>query len=370
LIDRPYIWFGGKARCAHTVWAALGDVDNYVEPFYGGGAVHLMRPHAPRVETINDADGFVANFWRAVQAAPDEVAAVLDQPVNEVDLEARHRWLCCASTAAEVRASAWATPAARERLAGWLDEHGDKAGFLARMKEDPGHYDATRAGWWCWGLCAWIGRGWCEGEWWPGQPGASHGQGICDGANKRPHLGRSHGVHRKLPHFGGSRGVCAPSRAARVEWMRQLADRLRHVRVCCGDWARVVTDGATDHGSTVGVFLDPPYSAEAGRDNNIYRCEDLTVAHDVRAWCLQRTGQPRYRIVLAGYAGEGHEELERAGWRVVAWKAGGGFASFAKGANACKANAHRERLWLSPSCLPGAGEAVTAPLWAAARAPA
>ncbi|MEI8120358.1 MAG: hypothetical protein WCG68_05695, partial [Actinomycetes bacterium] len=33
--------------------------------------------------TLNDADGFVANFWRALIAAPDEVAQHLDWPVNE-----------------------------------------------------------------------------------------------------------------------------------------------------------------------------------------------------------------------------------------------------------------------------------------------
>jgi hypothetical protein len=131
--------------------------------------------------------------------------------------------------------------------------------------------------------------------------------------------------------------------------MRALADRLRNVRVCCGDWERVCTDGATAHGKSVGVFLDPPYSAEANRCGDIYRVEDLSVAHRVREWCVARTDNHRYRIVLAGYEGE-HDELERLGWRVVAWKANGGYASFAKGDKQGKVNKHRERLWISPSC--------------------
>jgi hypothetical protein len=133
--------------------------------------------------------------------------------------------------------------------------------------------------------------------------------------------------------------------------MLGLRDRLRNVRVCCGDWARVCTDGATAHGKTIGVFLDPPYSAEANRHSSIYRTEDLAVAHRVREWCHQRTGQDRYRIVLCGYAGEGHEALEALGWRVIAWKAHGGYANFAKGNQQGKLNKHREMLWLSPSCL-------------------
>lgn len=34
----PFPWFGGKSRIAATVWEALGDVPNYVEPFFGSGA--------------------------------------------------------------------------------------------------------------------------------------------------------------------------------------------------------------------------------------------------------------------------------------------------------------------------------------------
>jgi site-specific DNA-adenine methylase len=328
----PYIWFGGKRKVSPIVWGALGDVDHYVEPFFGGGSVFLLRPHRPRLETINDYDGFVANFWRAVQADHVAVADALDWPVNEVDLEARHRFLC---------------------------RQPDKDEFLARMRHDAKYYDTKRAAWWCWGLNAWIGRGWCEGEYFPA--GGSHGSGVCDGANKLPHLGRSLGVHRQLPHLGNSgQGVHRqlPSTTDRREWltdwMRQLCDRMRGVRVCCGDWSRICTDGATAHGAVVGMFLDPPYSAEANRDAALYRIEDLTVAHRVRDYCLSRTGQDRYRIVLAGYEGE-HDELEQHGWRVVAWKANGGMANIARGDTQGKINTHRERLWLSPSCL-GGGE--------------
>ena len=73
----PFPWFGGKSRAAPLVWAALGDVSNYVEPFAGSLAVLLARPHAPRVETVNDADCYVANFWRALAAG-----LALPGPVN------------------------------------------------------------------------------------------------------------------------------------------------------------------------------------------------------------------------------------------------------------------------------------------------
>ena len=60
----PFPWFGGKRRVAPLVWAALGDVDNYVEPFAGSLAVLLERPlnHRRTAETVNDRDYYLANF--------------------------------------------------------------------------------------------------------------------------------------------------------------------------------------------------------------------------------------------------------------------------------------------------------------------
>jgi hypothetical protein len=98
-----------------------------------------------------------------------------------------------------------------------------------------------------------------------------------------------------------------------------------------------------------GICFDPPYSAEAGRCGSLYGVDSATVAHDVRAYCLERGGDPKMRIVLCGYAGEGHEELvETAGWTELAWKASGGYGNRSvKG----KENAARERLWFSPHCI-------------------
>jgi hypothetical protein len=129
----PFPWFGGKRRVASVVWEAFGaDVANYVEPFFGSGAVLLGRPGGPgKIETVNDADRFLANFWRAVAANPDAVAAHADWPVNEADMHARHKWLV------------------------------NQTEFRERMHVDPEYFDVKIAGWWVWGLCMWIGGGWC-----------------------------------------------------------------------------------------------------------------------------------------------------------------------------------------------------------------
>ena len=94
----PFPYFGGKSTIAADVWKRFGhDVQNYVEPFAGSAAMLLSRPHwTPKrnyIETINDADGQVANFWRAVKHDAEAVAGWADWPVNENDLHARHGWL-------------------------------------------------------------------------------------------------------------------------------------------------------------------------------------------------------------------------------------------------------------------------------------
>ena len=65
MLKSPFPYFGGKSRAVGLVWPRFGVVRNYVEPFFGSGAMLLGRP-APWTgsETVNDADGLLCNFWR------------------------------------------------------------------------------------------------------------------------------------------------------------------------------------------------------------------------------------------------------------------------------------------------------------------
>jgi hypothetical protein len=143
-------------------------------------------------------------------------------------------------------------------------------------------------------------------------------------------------------------------------WFDFLSARLRHVRILNGDWKRAVTGGVTltiqvrgGHGPC-GVFLDPPYADTANRDRGIYSQDSLTVAHDVREWALANGNDKRYRIVVAGFDGEHGTAFTDAGWREVEWfekgYLGGGMGNIAR--NGTTSQQHRERLWLSPHCLP------------------
>lgn len=321
----PFVWFGGKRKVAAEVWRELGDVDNYVEPFAGSLAVLLGRPHnlsdgRRRAETVNDADMYLANFWRALHLDPEQVAHYADWPVNEADLFARHLWL---------------VNEGRRRLD-------------AGIESDPDWYDAKVAGWWVWGVNAWIGSGWCAGT----GPWVEAGLDE-DGARKRPHLGDAgQGVNRQLPHLGDAGQAGFNNLSYRESgippYFAQLAARLAHVRVCCGDWSRVVTDGALAYGERVGVFLDPPYSGEV-RTRDLYASEGHEVAVAVREWALANGDNPRYRIVLAGYRAE-HEAAMPRSWRRFFWKANASYQTAASsGGN--KDNRKGEVLWLSPHCL-------------------
>lgn len=182
-LKAPFPAFGGKSRVAGTVWPRLSPTRNparnYIEPFCFSAAMLLLRPDEPKIETINDLNAYVANFWRAIQADPEAVAAHADWPVNETDLHARHAWLVRSDDAAE---------------------------RLERVRSEPEYFDAKIAGWWCWGACMWIGSGWCEerGVGWAQVPRVSDpgsGVNILDADGQHPQLSQ------QLPHLQGDAGA-------------------------------------------------------------------------------------------------------------------------------------------------------------------
>lgn len=121
----PFPWFGGKSRAAATVWSRLGTVSAYYEPFAGGLGVLLGRPNPTGNEYVGDSDAFVANFWRALSADPDEVRRHVRWPMIEHDFRARVRWLS-----------------------------GPGTSIVERILDDPDWYDSRIAGWWAWVVCA------------------------------------------------------------------------------------------------------------------------------------------------------------------------------------------------------------------------
>lgn len=291
-IKSPYPYFGGKRSIAKIVWQGLGNVSNYVEPFGGSLAVLLANPYPAKIETVNDIDCFIVNFWRAVSADPEGVSKYADSPVSEIDLHARHKWLV-----------EQATPE-----------------FRVKMESDPDYYDLKIAGWWVWGMGASIGDNWLKPKGLKASPALdTAGNGI-------------HGLSFDIE-----------------DWFKELQKRMRRVRVCCRDWNKLVTpsitynNGGIGNKDITGIFLDPPYEFK-GRDK-VYK-EENNVFKEVCEWSIINGDNPKLRIVLCGY--EGSYEMPDT-WKVYAWKANGGFANL--GNDRGQENSKKERIWFSPHCL-------------------
>jgi DNA adenine methylase len=167
--------------------------------------------------------------------------------------------------------------------------------FRSRMLADPEYFDPRIAGWWVWGVSQWIGDGWCS-ETGPGQ-------------RRMPAVAGAKGPHgTRLPGIGNSRGTHGLSKPPCSEWFAALAARLRCVRP-------------------------------------LYALDDFHISWGVHEWCLEHGVDRRLRIALCGY--EGEHAMPRS-WRVHAWKAHGGYGV----RNPENQSKRRERIWLSPHCLP------------------
>jgi DNA adenine methylase len=104
----PFPYFGGKQTLATRIVERLPQHGHYVEPFAGSLSVLLAKPRST-METVNDLDGDLMNFWRVLREQPEELARVCaltphardehqqsyDRPLELTDLErARRVWVC------------------------------------------------------------------------------------------------------------------------------------------------------------------------------------------------------------------------------------------------------------------------------------
>jgi hypothetical protein len=272
----PFPYFGGKRTVGSLVWQRLGSPTQYIEPFCGSAAVLLAAPRPASLEVIGDQNFYVANFWRCIKFLPADTYCWQDYPVSHVDLDARHRWLTQPERCADLR------------------------GKLADP-EWPG--DPQIAGWWVWGLCAWIGSGWCE----------------------REHVGNAgRGVQSQVPHVStAGQGV--------ADWFAHLASRLERVRIVHGDWTRTLNHHYG--GNETAVFLDPPYRAF----ERLYHADAaVPVADEVAAWAAEHA---HLRVALCGHRGD----YDLPGWEVVEWSRAGN----TYGGTGTK---DEEAIWFSPPC--------------------
>ena len=315
-MNAAFPFFGGKREVADAIWARLGSPKQYIEPFCGSCAVLLAAPAPASLEVVNDLNGFLANFWRAVKYQPGAVAAESDYPVSHIDQGARHVWLM---------------------------QQRDRLGAELQDPHWPG--DAQVAGWWLWGQCSWIGSGWCE---WdrkvphvsnagmgvqalgqvPHVSDAGMGFGYCEASEQIParHIG---GIQSPVKRADDGRGFLTSAGRVAWKWLHELAERLERVRVTHGEWARCLNNhyGGTD----TAVFLDPPYRSYGA----LYGAE--AVADEVATWAREHSD---LRICLCGHVGD-YEMGD--GWVVVPWKR-------PRLTYSGSSTTDKEALWFSPPC--------------------
>jgi DNA adenine methylase len=187
---------------APEVWTRFGQVGHYCEPFLGGAAILLGRPEPRGLETVNDLDGLLVNFWRSLKMRPEAVAHHAFFPPSDADLQARHRWL-------------------REQR-----------GAIDAGLEDPTWCNPLAAAWWAWGQAHAYQQRWVERT---GRPVLA----ATPASLLRPEAG---------------------------ELLTGLAQRLQRVVLLRRDWTTVVRESMLFRGKqkAVGVFLDPPYEGDEG----------------------------------------------------------------------------------------------------------
>ena len=285
----PFKWFGSKRRVADEVWRRFGNVKAYVEPFFGSGAVLLARPedHGIRREVVCDINCFVANFFRSMKYAPNEVYEHSLNHNNHVDLVA-WRWWCMRR----------------------------KDEVYRNMTDDPEWHDAKLAGKWVWCVRNSIGNAVFRDS----------------KQNGMPYL-TSTGKTKVEPMS--------------KEYIMQLSQRLHSVAVVCGGWTQCLSDTVLGRNcGDVGIFFDPPYNDNQS-DKSVYGLSDHSVAEDVIKWCLE----PRncnLKMAVCGYVGDSNDVLNNAGWSAFRWKNNGGYANQRK--KGVNENKHNEIIYFSPAC--------------------
>lgn len=262
----PVTWFGGKGRLARRIVPLLPPHEAYLETHGGGLSVLFHKPRA-RLETINDLDGGVVQFYR-----------VLRDPAQFE----RFRMLC------EL------TPYAREEYEGCRDGWRDES-------------DAARRAW-AWFVGVRQAFGGATGS--AARHGWKYSVDVPNGARgAAPARGRGTWGYSATNASGTRLASAAQRYLSAVERLPEVHARLQGVQIERGDWRRVLA--AYGHAGTL-VYLDPPYVHETRAGDKRYAHEMTMEDHrDLTAALLASPAM----CVLSGYRHAAvHGPLEEAGW--------------------------------------------------------
>jgi site-specific DNA-adenine methylase len=120
--------------------------------------------------------------------------------------------------------------------------------------------------------------------------------------------------------------------------MKELSDRLQHVRVQNAEWDRCMnTHYGTSSSAGTAIFMDPPYLSF---EKN-YR-ESRPVAIEAATWAAEHASE-RVKIAICGHDGDYDSILPT--WTKLNWSRG-------RLTYGSKKTTDKECIWFSPACEP------------------
>lgn len=288
-----FVYPGGKSKVAEEIWNRLGKVETYIEPFFGTGAVFFNCPYTLPYAIVNDIDGYLVNFWRAVRNDVDSVSYYADNPFFESDIHARHIYIT-------------------------------NNNLSAKLEADPDFYDSKIAGYWVYLMNNVIGADICTGGPWI----------IKNNMLIRSDYSNKEGVVRSVP---------AISRKVNRNYhdiLTTLSNKMARIKILCGNWDRALKGIAFT--TNTAIFIDPPYSIRSEGGHRMYTKDNVNLKDEIEDFC--RVHEKVLRIALCGYIGEYDLPL----WDQYKWVNVGGYSN----QNKTKITTKREEevIWFSPLC--------------------
>ena len=287
---------GGKRRVVPVINQCFGKIDVRVDAFTGSSA-WVLASEPVKYEVVNDADGYVVNYLRAIREAPDEVARYLDVP-----------------------------PAELEVMAFAIFQKHKLPELVAKLGADSDFYDAKIAARWAYLMAYKITLASPErGAW-----------GVRDGNLT---FGVEDGVKRYGMNFPNP-FLARLVREGRVsEYLNALSARLKNVTILWNDFEAILNSFITnERNGVIGILLDPPYTPMKNRV--VYFTETEDVWNRTARWAVENGEKKHLRIAVCGYFTEQTNALFPQSWERYLWKQAGWLPQQQK-----------ECIWFSPYCV-------------------
>jgi len=294
----PYI--GGKYTIAPEINRRFGAIDTRIDAFTGSSSWILASPPVKH-EIVNDLDGYVVNYLRAVKYAPDEVARHLDFPRAELELIAYHHYT-------------------RDKL----------PELVARLGGDPEYYDPILAARWAYVMAYKLDPSLIK----PGGWSVRDGRLMYERGN-----GRIRGSLITTPRL-----LARLVKERRVsEYVAALSERLNNVQVFWNDFEIVAGKAKQPEFGTVGILLDPPYPRHL-RDFD-YDTDSEDIWQRAARWAVANGDNPKLRIAVCGYNDAESDALFPQTWARFVWRRSG-----------IGQHKDKECIWFSPHCGGGSDD--------------